>query len=623
MADCLAVDCGREPPQTAPAARSYAGVDLMAKDFDSLLRALIDALPRLAPGWQDRSEADLGMVLLELLAYAGDQQSYLQDRVALEGFLRTATQYESVRRVLRLVDYAMDPGAAAQGELLFNVVGTTPLFLPAGFTVTTRPGAQGTASAEAVVFETGEDTVLHPVLSHIVLSVNAPSTADGLQAALAADLTGSVAAGTRLLFEQGEQREWATVASVVFGAVTTVTLQQPLAGQYTVAGDPALGVPPTGVFGNAVAATHGQSHTVRATGTGRPAQRLELELAPLTWLAADAATFPVPALGVRVDGEAWTPVEDFIDSEAADTHWRFTRDNAGHVTLHFGDGVRGAAVAEGAAIEVRYRVGLGAQGQVGPGTLSEFDTEFAFPDPGQRIVAVRNPFASSGARDPQTMDQARLLGPHQLRRQNRAVIPADYEACLAGGVQVGSARFVPVQSKARLRHTGSWTTVFVSVDMPDRQPLAATPGLRDALEALLAARKMAGLDVRVEDARYCPLHVGLHVDVDDQHFARDVRAAVERALVGPLAGATPFFGPGRFRFGQAVHLSDLYAAIMAVEGVRSVAVTRFKRLGDRYPDCEAQGFIPVGHLEVARCDNDGAATENGVLFVRTCGGKEG
>jgi hypothetical protein len=57
--------------------------------------------------------------------------------------------------------------------------------------------------------------------------------------------------------------------------------------------------------------------------------------------------------------------------------------------------------------------------------------------------------------------------------------------------------------------------------------------------------------------------------------------------------------------------------------VRAVSVTRFKRLGDRYPDREAQGFIPVGNLEVARCDNDPSHPENGLLYVLTCGGKEG
>jgi hypothetical protein len=31
----------------------------------------------------------------------------------------------------------------------------------------------------------------------------------------------------------------------------------------------------------------------------------------------------------------------------------------------------------------------------------------------------------------------------------------------------------------------------------------------------------------------------------------------------------------------------------------------------------------VGTLEIARCDNDPAHPENGVLFLHMCGGKEG
>ena len=484
MADCLAIDCGREAPAALPPPRSYDGVELMAKDFDSLLRALLDRLPQLAPDWRDRSEADLGMVLLELCAYAGDQLSYLQDRVALEGFLRTATQYESVRKLLRLVDYGMDPGAAGQAVLLFDVVGTSPLVLPAGFAVSTRVGDG--VGAQAVTYETRREAILYPAASRVALALDAPSSADGLQAALAANLTGSVAPGARLLFEQGGQREWVTVAGAAFGAVTTLTFEQPLAGRYTVAGDSALGVGPARVHGNAVRATHGQSQQLQRLGTGRAAQRIELELAPLTWLDNADGKPSALALEVRVDGVRWVAVEDFIDSDAADLHYRLAYDNAGEATLHFGDGERAAMPPAGAAIEVRFRVGNGAAGQVAPEALTQFDTRFAFPDSSQRIVGVRNPFAAEGARDPETLSQARLLGPYQLRRQNRAVVPADYEACLAAGVRVGAATRVPVQSKARFRHTGSWTTVFVSVDMPDRRPLAATPGLREALRRALA-----------------------------------------------------------------------------------------------------------------------------------------
>lgn len=615
MADCLTVDCGRAPAPPARAPRVYDGVEPQAKDYDSLLRAMFDLLSQRAPEWRDRNESDPGIVLLELFAYAGDQLSWLQDRVALEGTLRTATQFESVRKLLQLVGYTMDAGQAGAADLVFELQGASALFLPAGFAVRTvaRDGEQ------ALVYETAVDAVLHPAASRIALAADAPSSADGRQAQCAADLTGAVGPGDRLLLQHGSQREWAEVASAVYGPVSTLTFAEPLAARYS-----AGGATPALAYGNVVVATHGCSVVETATGDGTARQRVALELAPLTQLpeensAVGPGATTQPVLTVRVDRADWLAVDDFIDSAAADRHYRLSRDNDGQVTLHFGDGSSGAAPPPGARIDLRYRVGNGLAGQVAADALVVFD------DPAQRIVAVRNPMPATGARDPQTLAQARLLGPDSLRRQDRAVLPADYEAVLAAGVQIGARRIVPLQSRARTRDTGSWSTVFVSVDLPDRQPLAATPGLRAAFEALLDARRMAGVDVRVEDARYCPLHIALQVDVGDAHFARDVRAAVEAALLGPVAAdqPLPLFAPGRLRFGQAVALSDVYGAASAVEGVRSVTVTRFKRLGDRYADAEAAGAIAVGALEVARLDNDAADTSNGLLFVRTCGGKEG
>jgi hypothetical protein len=619
--DCLAVDCGRAAPAPRPAPRTYAGLDLMARDFDSLLRAMLDQLARLAPDWADRTEADFGMVLLELLAYAGDQLAYLHDRVALEGYLRTASQAESVRKLLSLIDCRIDPGRAAQAEVLVECVGVAPLFLARGFALSTRAAGR----APPVIYETIDDAVLYPVLSAIALSVDAPAGADGRQAVLRAGLAGALQPGAWLLFQQGEVREWAQVASAVFApASTTVTLVQPLGRRYTAAGDPGHHVAPASVHGNRVRATHGASQQASQAGTGAPAQHIALELAPLTWVFDEASQQSRAALAVSVDGEAWTEVDDFIDSDATAQHYRVARDNGGYLTIHFGDGECGVAPAAGSSIVVRYRVGGGDAGHLASEALNRFDTRRAFADPSQHITLVRNPLPATAPRAPQSLAQAKLMGPAQLRQQNRAVTPADFERILAAGVRLGGQLLAPLQSRARIRHTGSWNTVIVSVDMPGRQPLAATPGARAAFEAALQAYKMAGLDVRVEDARYCALHIGLLVEVLPEHFARDVRHAVEQALVGPLAGgAAALFEAGRLGFGQPLFLSDLYAAACAVEGVRALAVTRFKRLGDRYPDDEAQGVIRVGALEVARCDNAPGATEFGVLNVRTCGGKEG
>lgn len=621
---CLAVDCGRPAAPAQPALRSYAGVDLMARDFDSLLRLMLDPLALRAPGWQDRSEADLGLVLLELVAYAGDQLAWLQERVALEGRLRTATQPESVRRLLRLIDVALHPGQSAQAELQFEVEGAAPLLLPAGFAVHTGTPAAG---QEATVFETDAPALLVPALGRVALAADAPGGADGRLLLLAADLSGQLAPGMALVLQQGRQRERVLVQSAVFGAVTAVTLQAAPEQRYAVAAEP----PPT-AHGNLVAATHGQSLRLAVQGDGSAGQRVLLDRGPIARIpdarTADAQAQPRSTLQVVVDGQPWSPVEDFIDSAPADRHYRVSQGADGQTTVVFGDGDHGALLAAGAQALLQWRVGLGLAGRVGPDALTGFDADTAFALPGQRIVAVRNPLPSQGAREPDSIDQARRQGPASLRRLERVVTPADGEALLAEGVWLAGRRWRPLQVRVQRQHTGSWPVLVASVHLPGHQRLADVPGLQQAFQALLAERKMAGTTVQVQDVRFAPLHIALAVDVAAGQFARDVRQAVLAALLGPAdapAGVQPLalFAPGRLRFGQAVALSALYATVAAVPGVVAVRVSRFKRLGDRYPDQEAAGQIEVGALEIARCDNAADSAQGGRLFVRTVGGREG
>ncbi len=63
---------------------------------------------------------DLGITLVELLAYAGDYLSYYQDAVATEAYLGTARQRISVHRHARLVDYWMHDGCNARAWLTIS-----------------------------------------------------------------------------------------------------------------------------------------------------------------------------------------------------------------------------------------------------------------------------------------------------------------------------------------------------------------------------------------------------------------------------------------------------------------------------------------------------------------------
>lgn len=89
-------------------------ISYLAKDYASFRQLILDRMALILPEWKERHPPDLGMALVEILAYAGDHLSYYQDAVATEAYLDTARQRISVRRHVRLVDYRMHEGCNAR-----------------------------------------------------------------------------------------------------------------------------------------------------------------------------------------------------------------------------------------------------------------------------------------------------------------------------------------------------------------------------------------------------------------------------------------------------------------------------------------------------------------------------
>lgn len=106
--DCKPAPLCPEEPRPAPE------ISYLAKDYASFRRLLLDRLSVLVPDWRDRHVPDLGITLVELLAYVGDHLSYEQDAVATEAYLGTARRRISVRRHARLVDYLVHEGSNAR-----------------------------------------------------------------------------------------------------------------------------------------------------------------------------------------------------------------------------------------------------------------------------------------------------------------------------------------------------------------------------------------------------------------------------------------------------------------------------------------------------------------------------
>jgi hypothetical protein len=143
------LDCAPTTPLCPPVLGDPPPIEYLAKDFLSFRQALLDFSTLRYPAWQERSEADFGMMFLEALSAVADDLSYTQDRIAAEATLMTATQRRSVIRHARLVDYEATPPVSASTWLQFEVAqGQTNI--PHGLAAT-APSPDGTP----VTFETG------------------------------------------------------------------------------------------------------------------------------------------------------------------------------------------------------------------------------------------------------------------------------------------------------------------------------------------------------------------------------------------------------------------------------------------------------------------------------------
>ncbi len=94
-----------------------------------------------------RDAADPSLALLDAAATLADVLTFYQERIANEGFLRTATERFSVLQLARAIGYELKPGVAAGVYLAFTLddtpVSPVETVIPAGAQVQSIPAKQG------------------------------------------------------------------------------------------------------------------------------------------------------------------------------------------------------------------------------------------------------------------------------------------------------------------------------------------------------------------------------------------------------------------------------------------------------------------------------------------------
>jgi hypothetical protein len=654
-------DCRMPPRMPLPPAELPVGIDYLAKDYASFRQALLDFVSARTPAWTERSEADLGIMLLELFAYTADNLSYLQDRVANEAFLMTATQRRSVAGHLQLIGYQTDEGAAAHTWLQFEVRNVHTL--TTDFKVSNQPK---TAAEPVVFFEPLTNTRLDPQHNAIRLytwgNKDCCLPASASSAALAGDHP-NLEAGDYLLIEDdtghrdvvrlisAPQVSDAPFASSPPGSppASKITIVQwssstPLHHEYC--------ADKVTVRGNMVVATHGETvplpDILVAPRAGPQRLRMPLSAAPLAHLEPRtlALTAPVTAasapsisngftrrgprsvstlkLQVGTPPVEWQQQASLLDSAPDALVYRVEIDDQGGATVVLGRGESGSSgqqfglrPPENSVITASYRVGGGAVGNVGADTLVQLYPPGSVPI--DWFKSVTNPLAASGGRDLESRDHARRFAPATFKRPLVAVTTADYQAAAQAFTDPDGRR--PIQrANAAFRWSGSWVSVTLGVDPTRVEGLSAQ--LRGSLLSYLDGVRLAGYDLDVTDATFVPIDLAIGFCVVAGFFPATVEQGILQILSnGELPrGGKGFFHPDNFSFGDNLYVSRIHAAVMGVAGVRSARITRLARLHTGNPDADtrlnlAQGFLAIGSNEIIQLDNDRNFPERGVLTL--------
>lgn len=102
--------------------------------FHATMRDALAARTRPAlAGLRTREADDPSMALLDAWAVGADVLTFYQERIANEGYLRTASERRSVAELARLVDYRPRPGVAASVHLAYTIDALSPpVTIPAG-----------------------------------------------------------------------------------------------------------------------------------------------------------------------------------------------------------------------------------------------------------------------------------------------------------------------------------------------------------------------------------------------------------------------------------------------------------------------------------------------------------
>lgn len=322
------------------------------------------------------------------------------------------------------------------------------------------------------------------------------------------------------------------------------------------------------IHANVVDAGHGETKPLRRLGSGNASatnQRLAIDFDDVSQVRDAAMPGGVRAdVKIEVEHEIYAQVASLRDSGPADPHYVARITEAGTLELEFGDGRHGRRLPTGSNnVLATIRRGAGLSGNVPAGALTDIVKKHP------AIDTVRQPIATAGGDERESIEQIRQNAPGRLTAMDRAISVADYQR-LAQRFQ-GVWHAAAFEQPSFRRSRAAVRVVIVPAGG------GALGNLAEQIRSFLAANGLPSIDIIIAPFAALPVEIAVTVRVDSTRYDPiEVEGRVRAALLAA-------FDLRRRRPGQPLYRSEVIRAVENVDGVSNSDVVLFASVPPRAP----------------------------------------
>lgn len=487
-------------------------IDYSAQDFDTLKAALISYVKSVYPlDYTNFAESDLGMMLIELVAYMGSVMSFKADLLANENYIRTARNRNNVKKLLELVGVRLKgPISAASNAKL------------------TLDSAPWTTTSDYL-------TILP---SQRVKQISSPEDGEPLVYTLyKIDSNGIVeldnSDASILLYE---------VEATDYNASLPLTAK---------------------IFENLVLL---EGSFVKESGSflsPDSIKQIRLSKSPVVEKSIQAFV-----TGKQDTSGVYTEVNNLYFASGANSKvFQVLSTDNYESTILFGDGIIGKSPSVGDSYTVTYRVGGGTRGNIKKEVINTRLSVIRAPGNVDYQGNLENSSQATGGADAESVEHAKKYAPLTFRRQDRLVTVDDYNTFANNFISTYGSLGKATAATRRAYGSANIIDIFVLERANDLQLRKATPTFKKQLLDAINEKKMLTDEPVIVDGliRTLDLVMTIHIEKKYQGNEDLIKNKARTAILS-------YFNADVNDFGKGLISSDLVNLLFSVPEIRFATI---------------------------------------------------